>query len=77
MTTETSASRSARRTAAATSAERDAEVSVVTAAFDADLREFYEDLGFTVRPVDAAGDTAGGGSDRLAGRASVNGREPT
>nr|WP_241662586.1 GNAT family N-acetyltransferase [Halorubrum depositum] len=63
--------------AAVRRAERDAAVAVVTAAFEAGLRDFYEGLGFAVRPVDDADDTAAGGSDRLAGRASVNGREPT
>lgn len=63
--------------AAVRRAERDAEASAVTAAFEAGLRDFYEGLGFAVRPVDAAGDAADRGSDRLAGRVSVNGIEPT
>ncbi|EMA61839.1 GNAT family N-acetyltransferase [Halorubrum kocurii] len=51
--------------AAVRRAERDAAVSVVTAAFDADLRAFYADLGFAVRPD--------GDADRLWGRAAVGG----
>jgi len=61
--------------AAVRRAERDAEASVVTAAFDAGLRGFYEGLGFAVRPVDVADDATNRGPDRLAGRASVNGRD--
>ncbi|QKG92217.1 GNAT family N-acetyltransferase [Halorubrum salinarum] len=61
----------------------DPAVAAVTATFDADLRGFYERLGFAVRPAGArgdaaegaAGDDASGSSDRLAGRASVTGRE--
>ncbi|WP_321169159.1 GNAT family N-acetyltransferase [Halorubrum sp. Eb13] len=61
--------------AAVRRAERDAGVSVVSAAFDPGLRGFYEGLGFAVRPVDAATDATGRGSDRLAGRVPVNGRD--
>ena len=64
---------------------------VVTAAFDADLRAFYEGLGFSVRPAGTRGDgvdgaagdegdesvgaPADGSPDRLEGRVSVTGRE--
>ncbi|MGQ3328822.1 MULTISPECIES: GNAT family N-acetyltransferase [Halorubrum] len=57
-------------------AERDAAVETVTAAFDADLRAFYADLGFAIRsaedadesrPADAVGNS---GADRAAGRSS-------
>ena len=51
--------------AAVRQAERDGGVAVVTAAFDADLRAFYADLGFAVRPD--------GDADRLLGRAAVGG----
>ena len=56
--------------------ERDAAVSTVTAAFDADLRGFYEAQGFAVRPTEARGagdDAADRESDRLQGRRSTNG----
>ncbi|ELZ47927.1 GCN5-related N-acetyltransferase [Halorubrum distributum JCM 9100] len=72
--------------------ESDPAVEAVTATFDADLRAFYEDLGFAVRPAGAASDPADGGADdagdgragapadgspeRLEGRVSVPGREP-
>ncbi|MDV7350262.1 GNAT family N-acetyltransferase [Halorubrum distributum] len=73
-------------------AARDPAVAAVTATFDADLRAFYEGLGFAVRPAGAADDAADGGADdagdgravapadgcpeRLEGRVSVPGREP-
>lgn len=63
--------------------ESDPEVAAVTATFDADLRAFYEGLGFAVGPEGNAVDDADGEADapasgspnRLAGRASVGGRE--
>jgi len=60
--------------AAVRRAERDAAVAVVSAAFDPDLRRFYEGLGFAVRPADAADDATSRGSDRLRGRVPVNER---
>ena len=54
----------------------DPAVAVVTAAFDADLRAFYEGLGFAVRPAGAPRDSADERSDRLEGRVSVTGHEP-
>ncbi|OYR81989.1 GNAT family N-acetyltransferase, partial [Halorubrum ezzemoulense] len=73
-------------------AARDPAVAAVTATFDADLRAFYEGLGFAVRPAGAADDAADGGADdagdgravapadrspdRLDGKLSVGGREP-
>ncbi|WP_144924229.1 GNAT family N-acetyltransferase [Halorubrum salsamenti] len=67
-------------------AERDADVAVVTAAFDAKLKEFYRNLGFAVRPAERAGEFRGsdatgapstdrvpeGDPDRLWGRAAVD-----
>ena len=55
--------------------ESDPAVDAVTARFDADLRMFYEDLGFSVRPAGVAPDDADGSPDRLEGRVSVTGRE--
>lgn len=74
--------------AAVRHAEREPEVEVVTAAFDADLRAFYTALGFAVRPVEPAdgsrdvdeagtpgGDRAAERSpDRFRGRVAVDGR---
>jgi GNAT superfamily N-acetyltransferase len=70
---------------------RDPAVAVVTAAFDADLRAFYEGLGFSVRPAGTRGDGVDGAagdegdgaagapaderSERLEGRVSVTGCE--
>ncbi|WP_096393947.1 GNAT family N-acetyltransferase [Halorubrum trapanicum] len=53
----------------------DPAIEAVTARFDADLRAFYEALGFTIRSEEAAGDAADRGSDRLDGKLSVGGRE--
>lgn len=50
-------------------------VAAVTATFDADLRAFYEDLGFTIRPERGADDAADRCPDRLDGKLSVGGRE--
>ena len=49
-------------------AERDTAVEVVTAAFDAELRGFYTDLGFTAVP-----DTETREAERLRGRRAVDG----
>ena len=65
--------------AAVRRAERDAAVAVVTAAFDADLRTFYAELGFAVRPAKhptERGDadvTGAADEDRLWGRLKVDG----
>ncbi|WP_017342279.1 GNAT family N-acetyltransferase [Halorubrum sp. T3] len=64
--------------------ESDPAVDAVTATFDADLRTFYEGLGFTIRPAGAAADGAeeevadgaDGRSTRLEGRTSVAGDGP-
>ncbi|RLM49580.1 GNAT family N-acetyltransferase [Halorubrum sp. Atlit-28R] len=53
----------------------DPAVAAVTATFDAELRGFYEGLGFAVRPAGGADDGADGRSERLEGRISADGRE--
>ncbi|EMA71407.1 GNAT family N-acetyltransferase [Halorubrum distributum] len=63
--------------AAVDRAESDPAVDAVTATFDADLRAFYEGLGFTIRPERAASDAADRSPDRLDGKLSVGGREST
>jgi GNAT superfamily N-acetyltransferase len=55
--------------------ESDSAVETVSATFDADLRAFYEGLGFTIRPAGAASDAADRSPDRLDGMLSVGGRE--
>ncbi|WP_424014229.1 GNAT family N-acetyltransferase [Halorubrum xinjiangense] len=61
--------------AAVDRAESDPAVDAVTATFDADLRAFYEGLGFTIRPEREASDAADRSPDRLDGKLSVGGRE--
>ncbi|MFW6000010.1 MAG: GNAT family N-acetyltransferase [Halorubrum sp.] len=57
-------------------AARDPAVDAVTARFDADLRAFYEGIGFAIRPKRGADDAAGRGPDRLDGKLPVSGCEP-
>ncbi|SFR35092.1 GNAT family N-acetyltransferase [Halorubrum sodomense] len=56
-------------------ARSDPAVDAVTARFDADLRAFYEGLGFTIRPAGAGSDAADQSPDRLDGTLSVGGRD--
>ena len=68
--------------AAVRRAERDPALAVVTAAFDADLRAFYADLGFAVRPAGrpsergVADATGADDEDRLWGRVAVDRSSP-
>ncbi|MGM0447322.1 MAG: GNAT family N-acetyltransferase [Methanobacteriota archaeon] len=55
--------------------ESDPAVETATARFDADLRAFYEGLGFAIRPAGEVGDAADQSPDRLDGKLSVGGRE--
>ena len=55
--------------------DSDPAVETVTATFDADLRAFYADLGFTIRPAGEPSDAPVRSPERLDGTRSVGGRE--